>query len=326
MAAIQKDLVANEGGDEICPICLTHCPTKHLVAMDAYGFACPRCGPFNVTIEAEEVLRAASPIESWVLLSGWCRDQEINGRKPVVSIPTLNASKGWSRPKLPSRANRLLQWAVLALDVAPNDPDAIRDPAAAMYLGCSYSASSEELGQLRRILCDRGDFELHDTAMGGVVRFRTWLVTGQGRVRAEEITEAPATSSSAFVAMWFSDDLMSLWQKGIAPGIMAAGYDPVRVDQVEHIGRIDDRIMLEIKRSRFVVADFTGHRGGVYFEAGYATGLSLPVLWTCRADDLDGLHFDIRQYNCLVWRDPADLSARLQARIENVVGRGPHFA
>lgn len=41
----------------------------------------------------------------------------------------------------------------------------------------------------------------------------------------------------------------------------------------EHSNKIDDEIIGEIRRSAFIVADFTGHRGGVYFEAGFAMGL-----------------------------------------------------
>jgi hypothetical protein len=62
----------------------------------------------------------------------------------------------------------------------------------------------------------------------------------------------------------------------------------------EHINKIGDEIISQIRRSKFLIADFTGHRGGVYFEAGLAMGLGLPVFWTCRRDDLDKLHFDIR--------------------------------
>ena len=73
--------------------------------------------------------------------------------------------------------------------------------------------------------------------------------------------------------------------------VRAAGYDPLRIDRVEHVAKIDDEIVAQIRRSRFVLADFTGHRGGVYFEAGFALGLNLPVIWTCRQDAVDQLHF-----------------------------------
>jgi hypothetical protein len=114
---------------------------------------------------------------------------------------------------------------------------------------------------------------------------------------------------------------------GFAPAIQAAGYRPLRLDRHEHVNRIDDEIIGQIRKSRFIVADFTGHRGGVYFEAGFALGLNLPVIWTCRKDDVTQLHFDIRQFNCLEWDEPgAKLAKALQNRIECVIGQGPMLA
>lgn len=110
----------------------------------------------------------------------------------------------------------------------------------------------------------------------------------------------------------------------IEPAIRNAGYDPKRIDQHEHVNRIDDEIVAMIRRSRFVVADFTGQRGGVYFESGFALGLGLRVIWLCREDQLNDVHFDTRQYNFLVWKpdEYAYLAKRLQNRIEATLGRG----
>ena len=95
------------------------------------------------------------------------------------------------------------------------------------------------------------------------------------------------------------------------------------MDKIEHINRIDDEIINQINTSRFLVADFTGHRGGVYFEAGYAMGIGLPIFWTCRKDEMSGLHFDIRQFNCIDWETAEELAQRLQSRVESVIGKGP---
>ena len=90
---------------------------------------------------------------------------------------------------------------------------------------------------------------------------------------------------------------------------------PVRIDQQEHNNKIDDEIIAEIRRSRFVVADFTqgekGARGGVYYEAGFAQGLGIEVIFTCRKDVLDNndIHFDTRQYNHIGWETPEELRA-----------------
>lgn len=126
--------------------------------------------------------------------------------------------------------------------------------------------------------------------------------------------------------MWFGEEVGESLHPAIRSSIEAAGYDPHRVDDGDYIGRIDNKIMVEIKRSRFIVADFTEQRGGVYFEAGFAMGLAIPVIWTCHKDHVENLHFDIRQYNCLVWDEENldDFKDKLTARIENVIGHGPN--
>lgn len=126
--------------------------------------------------------------------------------------------------------------------------------------------------------------------------------------------------------MWFDQSLQAVWSEGFSKAIDAAGYIPKRIDKQEHINKICDEIIAEIRRSKFVVADFTGQRGGVYYEAGYAAGLHIPVIWTCKKCCLRDLHFDIRQYNCIDWETPEDLASRLQARIEAVIGEGPEKA
>jgi nucleoside 2-deoxyribosyltransferase len=80
--------------------------------------------------------------------------------------------------------------------------------------------------------------------------------------------------------------------------------------------------MAEIRRSGLIVADFTGNRGGVYFEAGFAMGLGLPVIWTVRQDDIDAVHFDTRQYNHITWSTPQELREKLYNRVMATIG-GP---
>lgn len=99
------------------------------------------------------------------------------------------------------------------------------------------------------------------------------------------------------------------------------GYRAIRIDNVEHTGKINDRIIAEIKESRFLVADFSGQRGGAYFEVGFAMALGLPVIWTCREDEIDKVHFDTRQYNHIVWKTPGELHEKLAVRIRATVGR-----
>ena len=123
--------------------------------------------------------------------------------------------------------------------------------------------------------------------------------------------------------MWFDDSMDEAFEKGIEPAITEAGFRPLRVDRKEHVNKIDDEIIAELRRSRFLVADFThgedGARGGVYYEAGFAHGLNLPVIFTCRKDMMKKLHFDTNHYNHIEWTTPADLREKLKNRILAVI-------
>jgi nucleoside 2-deoxyribosyltransferase len=121
--------------------------------------------------------------------------------------------------------------------------------------------------------------------------------------------------NQAFVATWFHTDLDDVWENGLKPALQETGYEPLRIDRIEHNEKIDDRIIAEIRNSGLLVADFTGHRGGVYFEAGFAMGLGMPIIRTCRDTDIKELHFDTRQYGHVVWTDVSDLKEKLINRI-----------
>ncbi|HEY0795445.1 MAG TPA: nucleoside 2-deoxyribosyltransferase, partial [Acidisarcina sp.] len=132
-----------------------------------------------------------------------------------------------------------------------------------------------------------------------------------------------ADSSNGFIAMWFDPSQNDL-RDCIEEAIKASGYFPIRIDEVEHVNKIDDEIIANVRQSKFMVADFTGQRNGVYFESGFMLGLGRPVVWLCPAADIGNLHFDARQYNMLVYTEMEDLKRRLQLRIEAIMGKGPH--
>ena len=107
-------------------------------------------------------------------------------------------------------------------------------------------------------------------------------------------------------------------RESIKAAIDAAGLESYFIDEdLSNQDKICDRIEVEIRRSRLLVADFThgqdGARGSVYYEAGLAKGLGLPVVWTCRKTQLDVLHFDTNHYPHLPWDD--DGLPRFQDRL-----------
>lgn len=157
------------------------------------------------------------------------------------------------------------------------------------------------------------------------------IITVNGYGRLAELENVIVTSSKAFVAMWFDDSLKPTYDKAIEPAIKDAGYDAVIINREHFLDKIDDQIIAEINRSRFVVADFThgedGARGSVYYEAGFAQGQGKDVIFTCRKDMIDKneIHFDIRQYPYVVWEknDIEGFKKSLTSRIARVIGDGP---
>ena len=109
------------------------------------------------------------------------------------------------------------------------------------------------------------------------------------------------------------------WTDGLKLGIEDCGYSALRVDAKEHNEKICDVIVAEIRQSKFLVADFTLHRNGVYFEAGLMMGLGRPVIFTCCADEMKNAHFDTRQYNHIGWDKPGDLREKLKRRIQATI-------
>ena len=126
--------------------------------------------------------------------------------------------------------------------------------------------------------------------------------------RLQQIQASGRNSQTGFVAMSFSPSQDSVWQLVMEPGIIEAGYKPIRVDRHEHVNRIDDEIIAQIRRCRFLVADFTKQRNGVYFEAGFAQGIGRNVIWMCHESDKANLHFNTRQYNHIFYENDLALA------------------
>ena len=148
-------------------------------------------------------------------------------------------------------------------------------------------------------------------------------LTRAGRVHLDAMRKG-TRGRHVFVAMWFDSGMSDAYRYGIEPGIQDAGFIPVRIDEKKTANRIDDDIINEIKRSRFVVADMThgadGVRGSVYYEAGFAHGHGLEVIYCCRHDCIERLPFDTRQYHHIVWKTPEELRAELAERIRARIG------
>lgn len=294
------------------------------------GMDCNKCGRYAIADDvrsdmqnsAESDRRKGAPKQ--ILLSGICR--EAFERRRIVEITYENLDE---LPALAHRPNTYAGYVDRLVTLI-----AERAPAPGAAAGWRMGAmaamtyvSIEHLQKLLKQLVAQGLVSVPESVLGRLNSDTTMELdlTPNGWTRADSIDRG-ARGDRAFVAMWFDEEMKAAYVEGIRPVLEQCGYTvPFRVDDDEHdltFGqkghepRIDDRVFAGILRAKFVVADATGSRPAVYYEAGFAEGHGIPVIWTCRDDQVQHLCFDKRQTAHLVWKDPAELAQKLKARIE----------
>ena len=301
-----------------CPVCSEKAIPAAPYRGGGYKLNCVRCGVFeigNIAVLEISVWNSQQRIN----LSGWIRDNQdcqIFGPNVKILANLPNLTVGEKAEKI------LLQLA--RKFPKPGEITDLSGGAHLEFLGVGRLADSNELQFfLRDYLCAEMNFLLRHklvTALGDDSRYS---ISPKGWAYLDSLRHGNPDSQLGFIAMWFDESMNDTWL-ALEKGIRDAGYEALQIDQKQHNNKIDDEIMAAIRRSKFVVADFTKQRGGVYFEAGFAKGLGLEVIWLCRKDEIDEVHFDTRQYSHIVWEADklTELSTALKNRIEATIGQG----
>ena len=317
-----------------CPIWGTLAKQSHARDYDArVTIESPRAGgTYELTDSARAMLPHLSE-DRRIKLTDWIVNQNRLSRiPPVINSDVLHSLERLPDLSISERRDRLLHLL----------NHNIKKIGDAFIVGMTVSEQRQK--HINELLAWTGSIQesevwylVNACVEAGLVENNAskFLLTPKGYDYLAEIGTRRTSSDQAFVAMWFNDSMNDAYEKGFEPAISDAGYKPFRIDRKEHINKIDDEIVAEIRRSRFLVADFTARlltvedtavyeaRGGVYFEAGFAYGLNIPVIWTCRTDVANHIHFDTRQFNHILWSDPQSLRGKLYHRIGAVIGDGP---
>lgn len=140
--------------------------------------------------------------------------------------------------------------------------------------------------------------------------------------------ELPAITkrNQIFVAMMFSADMSSIYENGYKAVIQSLNYAAMRIDEKDYTGLIINEITSEISNSVALIADLTGNRGGVYYEAGIARGLQLcnhpiKLILTCKQDffDKEKVHFDVSGDKILLYESENDLKTKLTKLLQTIL-------
>ncbi len=302
-----------------CPVCGLESqegvwigPLGHKMGID-----CQRCGKYSITDTALSIL---DPLHTDPKLIAWIKDLNKKGADPpaIDSNVLKNLTKGLPNYS-PSQKQLILMRNLEKLTEYPGKSVVVLPKYA--YPLCWGSGERELIFYLSNLV-KRGFLRLISGDGSELDNLtNTVEITAAGWDFLEENAKLSVFSDQAFVAMSFSENLNNIWEDSIKEGIELAGYKAYRVDSDPHSDRIDVKIITEIKNSKFLLADVTEQKRGVYFEAGYALGLGIPVIWSCRKDDLKNIHFDTRQYNHILWEDGEDYKETLYNFICAIIGK-----
>ena len=293
----------------VCPLCNKASSVYHrFESPNIYEGHCDRCGFIYIT---QEAVNEATRLGKLHILSASFR--RIRTQYDVVLIKEADVKTIIADTPEYSVLEKL-DLTLNALAEKTREPGKRSEFNAQNDYPLVYAASDHE-----------GFYYIEQLAGLGYIRQTSGVATivAQGFQRLHEMQKSGRTSAFAFVAMWFAEQMNDVYNNAIEPAIREAGYKPLRVDRIEHVNRIDDEIIGRIKASRFIVADFTGQRQGVYFEAGMMLGLGRTVIWMCKEEELKNTHFDTRQYNFIAYTSVEEARKRLYDRIMAIEGSGP---
>lgn len=284
-------------------------------------YQCPVCGKYEMPPFVPEVHGEPAPNRK---LSAWIREQNERGEPVRLAkrgmIENVLASIPDYRPL--EKQLKLLQ----AMERRSGPPGSEIRLNFDEDFSLAYADSPREfwfyvqaLGERRLINVEaKQNAQVVDDLTG---QRRKLMITANGWDYLDKHASDLEEKTQGFVAMSFSDAMKPMWKDAIKPAIQEAGYTAYRVDEEPHSDNIIFKIMAEIKNSRFVVADVTEQKNGVYFEAGYALGLGLPVIWSIRKDDAENVHFDTAQYNQIRWESAEELKEGVFDYICAIIGK-----
>ena len=183
----------------------------------------------------------------------------------------------------------------------------------------TYREIVNQIQYLLKILCEQELLEQSKDLSSYTIGFKGWN-------RIDELQKQNAKHKKGFIAMWFPEDKsMDPTRDAIKEVFVETGYQISIIDEKQHNNQIVPEILYEIETSDFIVADLTGNRNGVYYEAGYALGRGKQVILTTDKnkideDDDNAPHFDVAQINQIRYENLDDLKVQLFNRITATVG------
>ncbi|WP_263833851.1 nucleoside 2-deoxyribosyltransferase [Sulfurospirillum oryzae] len=294
-----------------CPICKnTHEQTKvysNLSGRDAYNVDCYYCLSYEVS---GSLFHSLKYFDFPHTASSWIREENSQGSIPTFMSDEIEKLRTMPDLKISQKYERFIKY------ICAHDGEHYSNASQRLMVICWCKDNLELDTLFRKAEANKHLFIERDKDG----QYFPPLSTYDAREFVENLGYK-TNSNKIFMAFHFTSEMNKQFEATVKRAVLDASngkLEAVRVSSstTEHDTKIDDELISMIKASKAVIADFTGQRNAVYYEAGYAMGMGIPVIWTCRASDVGKLSFDTRQYPHIVWENEEDLYTQVSNRIK----------
>lgn len=298
-----------------CPICNTPTIVENYSEKDVIKANCSRCGKYEISEIALTYFQRNDIPHKTLSVSYWIRQNQIDGRYVQIDLESLrHVINILNIPKPLEQANRLLLWMGDNIS-KPNEEtdislnDLISIVGAYDEDGIKYIADYiKDSGFIKH----RGfAYTIIDGERNPPIDLLRATMTFNGWEKYYELKVSNKDSRLAFMAMKFNEEpILSIYNSLIKNVVKSTGFDIRKLDEEKRAGLIDDKLRVEIRRSKFLISDLTDHNNGAYWEAGYAEGLGIPVIYICEEnvfkDKSKSTHFDTNHHLTVTWKNDAE--------------------
>lgn len=316
-----------------CPVCKWQLKRPSRSDGDASRFDCARCGNFIFSRSALEDLPAMLRTDKQRAALSYSihRAQRDDKTPRYLSAHIERILQLAFLPSAYEQADNLIRWLGETADgpgivVGLNARDhgaiagSLLNPESFRFLIKEMFKSgllSGELGSFKYTNAEGGVTSNSDGMANVTLSFAGWG-------RYEELNRGEASGNVAFMAMQYQDpELDRIVEDHFRPAVSLTGFTLRRLDDQPRAGLIDDRLRVEIKACRLLIADLSHGNRGAHWEAGYAEGLGKPVIYTCREDVFNDHthehhpHFDTNHHLTVIW-DPVKIEDACQRLMETI--------
>ncbi|WP_323587913.1 hypothetical protein [Aliarcobacter butzleri] len=291
-----------------CPICKKNDNIYKYEQPNKY-FECYYCGDFIITPTFEQIL--AKDNYNRIRMSSWIREQNSAGIIPTILLENFSQLKDIKDKKINQKYELLLKYMYSEKTIQIQLSNLNR-----LYLVLFWCEDIDEFNILLSKAVELNHLKLVSNGMN----YQEYSISYDGKEFVENLG-LDNNSNKIFMAFHFTEEMKKEFESTIKRAVIDSSegkLEAVRVSSsaTDHDAKIDDELIGMIKSSKAVIADFTGNRTAVYYEAGFAMGLGIPVIWTCKKADVDNLSFDTRQYPHIIWENEDDLYNQVLNRLK----------